>query len=258
VLFGSGLSPTKSAGGPFPTWRELPERLLEQALQHGVMLQTHVDARRMLMSGAVSLDTMLAELDTIKSTLRNARKYQAALDAIFSPTGAVCGDVHKALVELGVNLLVTTNYDELLEQAEGPPTRAVYTWQDADNAHSRIKAKRKVLFKIHGTVDKEKTVVMSRRDYDEAARDQSYQQIMRHFLQSYTFLLVGYGINDPHDLDVVFGLNVSAFGCATNTHYALMKDAQQSDKDRWQRDFNVQVMDYPNHGDLPAILRALR
>jgi hypothetical protein len=259
VLFGSGLSPTKNVGGPFPTWRELPDRLLEQALQQGVMSQPQVNARRAIFtSGHVSLEAMLAELDAIKIALRSARKYQPALEAIFSPTNATCGEVHRALVDLGVSVLVTTNYDELLEHAEGPPVRAVYTWQEADNALSRIGGGRKVLFKIHGTADKEGTVVMTRREYDDAARHQGYQQTMRHLLQSYTFLLIGYGINDPYDLDLAFGLNISAFGCATNAHYALMKDAQNTDIDRWQRELNVQVVPYQDHAHLPAILRALR
>ena len=41
-------------------------------------------------------------------------------------------------------------------------------------------------------------------------------------------------------------------------HYALMKDARQPDRDRWQNEFNVTVISYQDHADLPAILRQLR
>lgn len=260
VLFGSGLSPTKNAGGPFPTWRELPERLLDQALQQGVMSQRKADAHReVFASGHVSLNAMLTGLEGIKSELADARKYQIALDAIFCPENATSGDAHHALVDLGVNVLVTTNYDQLLEFAEGPPRRSVYTWQEADSALSRIKGGHKVLFKIHGTADREKTVVMTRREYDKAAGNDGYKEIMRHLLQSYTFLLVGYGINDPCDLDMAFSFSLSAFGSAANAHYALMKDdATHTDVDRWQRELNVKVVPYEDHAHLPAILRALR
>lgn len=259
VLFGSGLSPTKYSGGPFPTWRELPERLLGQALRFGVLTQAQVDARRAIFtSEPLPLKAMLTELDAIKVALRGARKYQQALDAIFSPSGAAHGDVHRALAELSAELLATTNYDELMEHAEGPPARSVYTWREADNALARIRGGRKVLFKIHGTVDKEQTVVMTRREYDDVARDQGYQQTMRYLLQRYTFLLIGYGINDPCDLDLVFSLNAKDFGVAASPHYALMKGAPQNDVDRWQSSLNVQVVPYASHDDLPTILRALR
>jgi hypothetical protein len=258
ILFGSGLTSTKKAGGPFPTWREIPDRLLDQAHQQGVMGQPEVDLRRAVFAhGHGSLEAMLADLDPVKVKLRAARKYQIALEAIFCPNNAASGDVHRALVDLGVSVLVTTNYDQLLEHTEGSP-RGVYTWQEADSALSRIKGGHKVLFKIHGTADREKTVVMTRQEYYEAARNDSYKEIMRHLLQSYTFLLVGYGINDPCDLDMAFSFNLSAFGSAANAHYALMKDATQTDVDRWQRELNVKVMPYEEHTHLPDILRALR
>lgn len=245
--------------GPFPRWTDLPDLLLDQAAKHAVWTQPQIDAQRAFFRGGyLSLEGMLVALDALKTALRGTRKYQAALNAIFRPTPAAPGDVHRALVELGVPVLATTNYDQLLEHAEGPPTRAAYTWKDADKALSDIDDGRKVLFKIHGTAGNEDTVVMTRAEYDKAAAHLPYQRTMSHLLQSYTFLLVGYGINDPLDLDLVFGINTTAFGAAARTHYALVKDPAANDRDRWQRAMNIQVVEYHDHGALPAILRALR
>ncbi len=69
-----------------------------------------------------------------------------------------------------------------------------------------------MLFKIHGSAEDEGTVVMTRAEYTEAAAHVPYQRTMSFLLQSYTFLLVGYGVNDPFDLDLVFALNSSASG----------------------------------------------
>src|SRR5262249_2387047 len=117
---------------------------------------------------------------------------------------------------------------------------------------------RKVLFKIHGTAEDDDSIVMTRAEYDKAAADLPYQRTMSYLLQSHTVLLVGYGINDPFDLDLVFGLNTAAFGSAARTPCALMhKSVSPTDRDRWLRDMNIQVVPYEDHGDLPAILRAL-
>ncbi|WP_438022678.1 SIR2 family protein [Sorangium sp. So ce233] len=259
VLFGSGLSMAKDVAGNFPRWNELPERLLDQAEKQGVWSQIQIEAKRKFFRGGhLPLEGMLSELDSLKTALRGARKYQVVLNDIFRPRTAAPGEVHRALVSVGVDVLATTNYDSLLEHVESPPVRAVYTWKDSDKALSDIEDGRKVLFKIHGTAENEDTVVMTRAEYAQAAALVPYQRAMSFLLQSYTFLLVGYGVNDPLDLDLVFGLNASAFGSAARTHYALVKDASANDRDRWQRELNIQVVSYPDHGDLPGILRALR
>lgn len=258
VLFGSGLSLAKDTGGLIPGWKELPERLLQQALAHGVMTPSIVENHRAgLKIESDSLSVMLAKLDNFRIALEDGRKYQQALSAIFCPDDAVSGDAHRALVDLGVEVLVTTNYDELLEHAE--PRRAVYTWKDADSAFARIKQGRKVLFKVHGTAGIARTVVMTRREYDAVAQDGGYQTVMRRLLQSYTFLLIGFSLNDPWDLDVVLRMNASNLGSEADAHYALMvKRESEPHIDRWQRELNVKVLPYDDHAQLPDILRALR
>jgi hypothetical protein len=257
VLFGSGLS--IGVPGNFPKWIDLPERLLDQAAKQGVWTPQQIQHKRdFFKDGYISLEGMLAELDTLKTTLRSTRKYRAALTSIFMPQGALFGDNHRALAGLDVNVVLTTNYDHLFEAADPPPGRLAYTWLKADKALDDIQEGRRVLLKIHGTAEDDDSVIMTRAEYDKAAANVPYQRTMSYLLQSYTFLLVGYGINDPLDLDLVFGLNAGAFGAATRTHYALMhKGVSATDRDRWQRDMNIQVVPYDDHGDLPAILRAL-
>lgn len=258
MLFGSGLSMASDVAGAFPRWSELPDRFLDQAARHGVWTPEQIDAKRAFFAGGyLPLESMLAELDSLKTALRSARKYRAALTAIFRPPGAAPGDVHHALVELGITVLLTTNFDELLEHVEGGPARTVYTWQKAPQAIEDIQQRRKVLFKIHGTAEDDDSVVMSRAEYDKAAAHAQYQRAMSLLLQNHVFLLVGYGINDPLDLDLLFGLNARAFETAARTHYALMKEPRPADRDRWQREMNIQVVPYDDHDELPAILRAL-
>ncbi|WP_437923409.1 SIR2 family protein [Sorangium sp. So ce291] len=259
VLFGSGLSMARDVKGNFPRWSDLPERLLEQVEKHGALSVEQIDGvRRLFQSGYVSLKTMLNCLDLVKNALDEVRKYRAAISAVFRPHIMAPGDVHRALAELDLGLLVTTNYDQLLEAVENSPVRAPYTWKESDGALSDINECRKVLFKVHGTAERDDTVVLTRSEYRSAAAHVPYQRTLSYLLQSFTFLLVGYGINDPLDLDLVFELNDGAFGAAARTHYALMNGVNPNDRDRWQRDLNVQVVPYQDHDDLPGILRALR
>ncbi|MFT3767111.1 MAG: SIR2 family protein [Minicystis sp.] len=164
--------------------------------------------------------------------------------------------MHRALAALGIDAILTTNYDRLFEAAD--PTRIAYTWQKAGPALADLQEGRAVLFKIHGSAEDDASVVMTRAEYDQAASNEAYRETMKFLLMGYTFLLVGYGINDPLDLDVVFGLNKKAFGSASRRHYALMpKSVSPNDRARWDREMNIQVIPYDDYGDLPAILRAL-
>jgi hypothetical protein len=82
---------------------------------------------------------------------------------------------------------------------------------------------------------------------------------MNHLLKTHTFLFVGYGINDPLDVDRIQKLNASVFQSSGRTHYALMKaPVSSAERDRWFREFCVQTIDYADHDQLPAILRSLR
>ncbi len=257
ILFGSGLS--FGVPGKFPSWGQLPERLLDEAEKLGIWTPAQIDHKRQFFkAGHVSLEVMLAELDTLKTAFGGVRKYRAAIGSIFRPAGAAPGDVHHAIAQLGVKVILTTNYDLLFEHVSGPPARMAYTWREADQALADIDAGHPVLFKIHGSAEHDDSIVMTRAEYTEAASHEPYQRAMSDLLRHYTFLIVGYGMNDPLDLDLVFELNVSAFGSASKTHYALMRDdVRATDRDRWQRDMNVQVVTYANHADLPAILRSL-
>jgi hypothetical protein len=261
VLVGSGLSLASDVVGNFPKWIELPERLLQQAEYHSVLEPSRIKAKRDFFRASasyLSLDQMLVELDSIKAALRSHRKYRTALTQIFRPANAAPGDVHRALIDLKMSIILTTNYDKLIELAEPGGTRDCYTWKEADKMLSDVEEGRDVLFKIHGTVERDETVIMTQAEYTGAKSHESYQQTMHFLLQSRTFLMVGYGMNDPYDLDPVLCMNADAFGASARTHYALMKDPSPNDRDRWQRDFNVQILPYKDFAELPAILRALR
>ena len=212
VLFGSGLSLAKDVVGSFPSWTQLPGRLLDLAEQQRHWTQDQIDGRRAHFKHYVSLNGMLRELDSIKEGLGGASGYRAALATLFRPQLAAPGDVHRALAALDVDLLMTTNYDRLFELAD--PNRIAYTWKNANGAAADIDAHRPVLFKIHGSAEDDTSVVMTSAEYDKAAADEPYRETMKYLLRAHPLLLVGYGINDPLDLDVVFGLNKRAFGSA--------------------------------------------
>ncbi|QRN92995.1 SIR2 family protein [Archangium violaceum] len=256
LCIGSGLSFSEGVQGNFPKWLELPQRFLDACERQGVLDAEIIAAKRTQFAKKMRLEVMLAELGTLVTAL--GRSYQDALNDIFRPPNAAPGLVHHAIAHLRVGAILTTNYDPLIEDLGETPRRQPYTWKEADRALNDLQAGRRILFKIHGTAERYDTVVITEREYDGVRSNTRYQSVLRHLLQEYMVLFLGYGMNDPFDIDLVLKWNADVFNSAARRHYALLKDPSDTDSDRYLRDHNVQVLPYSDYAALPGILEALK
>ncbi|WP_375769088.1 SIR2 family protein [Archangium gephyra] len=256
LFIGSGLSLGRDVKGNFPTWSQLPHRLLDACERLGSLDEQVIQARRALFSGRMRLEVMLADLGSLRAALD--RDYQKALNDIFRPSDAAAGAAHQAVARLGVRAILTTNYDPLLERLQETQHRQAYTWKESDLALNDLESGRHVLLKVHGTAERHDTVVMTESEYRDVRSNPSYRAVLGHLLQGYTFLFIGYGMNDPLDLDLVLRWNAEAFKSAARRHYALLKDPSDTDRDRYEREYNVRVIPYSDHAQLPVILDALQ
>ncbi len=255
LFLGSGLSLGNDVQGNLPTWSQIPERLLDACDRFDALDLGAIESKRNGFKVRMSLEQMLSEIGTLRTALR--RDYQAALNAIFRPIDAAPGAAHRTVATLDVRAILTTNYDQLLEKVAETPSRQPYTWKEADHALSELRAGRKVLLKVHGTAERHETVVMSEVEYHRARSDASYQAVLRYLLQDHVFLFVGYGMNDPLDLDLAFSGNAEAFKSAAQRHYLLLQNPTDADRDRYYRDYNVRVIPYAEHREVPEILARL-
>jgi WD40 repeat protein/predicted amidohydrolase len=255
LFVGSGLSLGSDVKGRFPTWSQLSERLLERCEHYESLDEEALVAKRARFKARMRLEDMLSELGTLRTAL--GRDYQDALNHIFRPADGAPGAAHRAVIELGTPALLTTNYDQLLEMVPETPRRQPYTWREAPKALGDLRAGRKVLLKVHGTAEHHETVVMSEVEYHQARADASYQAVLRYLLQEHVFLFVGYGMNDPLDLDLALAGNLGVFNDSAQRHYLLLKGAAEADCERYERTYNVRVIGYAEHAEVPPILARL-
>ncbi|OJT17291.1 hypothetical protein BO221_45020 [Archangium sp. Cb G35] len=256
LFIGSGLSLGRDVKGNFPTWSQLPHRLLDVCERLGSLDAQVIQARRGLFTGRMRLEVMLADLGSLRAALD--RDYQTALNDVFRPSDAAPGAAHQAVARLGVRAILTTNYDPLLERLQEAQHRQPYTWKESELALNDLESGRHVLLKVHGTAERHDTVVMTESEYRDVRSNPSYRAVLGYLLQGYTFLFIGYGMNDPLDLDLVLKWNAEAFKSAARRHYALLKDPSDNDRDRYEREYNVRVIPYSDHAQLPAILEELQ
>src|SRR5262249_23395340 len=125
----------------------------------------------------------------------------------------------QALADLNVRLC-TTNYDDLIEQANTLPT---VTFTDADRAQRvLLRGDREGVVHLHGHWAEPSTVVLGTRSYDRLRDDARYEGLRKCMAFGRTLVFIGVGDgNDDPDWALPRGWMTEALRASTATHYRL-------------------------------------
>ena len=256
VFVGSGLSlqddvevsyPDSCQWRRLPTWGEVPDRLAAQVKTY---LGKKVEPR-----DTETLDQFLLDLDYFKETLGTQRYYPRAMFDIFTPEVTSVGLAHRMLYRLPIAAVVTTNYDFVL-QCAAPAGTPVYTWKEARSAREYLEGggKLKPLLKVHGCASRPDTVVLTRTEYETLQNDQEYAALVRSLFDRHVILFLGFGFNDPRDLDLALR-EAELGGAATAEKFAVLPRAKCAEVS--SRFPQIQTIPLEQHHDLPVFLAEL-
>lgn len=154
-------------------------------------------------------NTILAQIDR-KDYLMACELLRRALadswrDVLFEEFGRRLEPtpVHQALVGLKQRIVITTNFDKLLETAwdrfsEGNshhPT--VFTKVDS-NVFKAFRDTRQYIIKIHGTVDDEESFIFTKGDFiNKAFGSWAYSEFLSTLMLTHTLIFIGFSMDDP-------------------------------------------------------------
>jgi len=104
---------------------------------------------------------------------------------------------HRRLLRLGIRTWITTNFDDLLEQAlREAGQRFTKVVRDRDLPYTS--ADRLTLIKLHGDIEQPDTIVITQQDYNTYFRRfPRVKEKLSSLLVDKTFLFIGYSISDP-------------------------------------------------------------
>ncbi|MEI2266069.1 SIR2 family protein [Erwinia sp. CGal63] len=112
--------------------------------------------------------------------------------------------LHKSLISLGQRIILTTNFDKLVESAwasslaDGERHFKVLTKIDNDIFKILKDHDTSYIIKIHGSIDDVSNIVFSRSQYIRLAfGNENYSLFLDSLLLNYTFLFVGFSMDDP-------------------------------------------------------------
>jgi SIR2-like domain len=149
-------------------------------------------------------------------TIRTRRQLVQEIEAVVQ-AGKAPSPVLRALAELGFTLIITTNYDQLLERAlrdaRSEPRVTVYSPDSTRPTEQYLDdptPERPFVFKIHGDIGTPESVVITDEDYIQFVlrmRDQKpyypVPEIFTFQFERWTTLFVGYSLVD-YNLRLLF------------------------------------------------------
>jgi hypothetical protein len=163
--------------------------------------------------------------------------------------------VHQLLASLPVREMVTTNFDELLERAVAAvdgTTPAILPFDAATSSDRWI-------LKLHGTVDRPETIVLTRDDYlRTSVTHGALLGLVQALLVTRHMLFVGYSLSDEDFHQLVHEIR-SALPGRDPMGTALLLEPDDLLADLWAADLNLVPMEPPSTGiESPARASGVR
>jgi NAD-dependent SIR2 family protein deacetylase len=160
--------------------------------------------------------------------------------------------LHEAIVQLGCNNYVTTNYDKLLEKTLHLRGREIQVISNKNLVElpiiNRLDACNYIL-KSHGDIDDVDSIILTREDYSKLYQDTSnIAQTLKTLFLTRTVIFVGFGLSDP-DFDHIRDCITNTYGCQQIVHYAIMPDMEADEKRYWKEQYGIKVLSYHTSTD---------
>ncbi len=119
--------------------------------------------------------------------------------AFYGPGMARPSLPHYLLMSLPVRVVVTTNYDDLLEQSLDALRRYPTTITEAAQVSRTGHGEGVSVVKLHGDAATSRQFVLSRDDFERFPRERpAMASLLEGLLLNHSFFFVGYGLRDPN------------------------------------------------------------
>lgn len=181
-------------------------------------------------------------------------------------------EIHKAIMSLGPSCFITTNYDDLLEQAyrsSRPASfepRVVLNTQLLEQAEIVHAQARGFIFKPHGDARNTESIVLTREQYRMLLPEGPLSVTLNTFktlLESRPVLFLGFGLRDPDFLHVR-DILANIYRGGMRDHYAIVADPVRDQFDYWRAHYGIHLVGYEtadegrDHSSLITLLDQLR
>ena len=248
---GAGISRhslTRTSENLFPTWVELVKELLETAIRLDYLSSKDEAEINALLERRAYPEAAQAVKDIMPE-----HELGALLRKRLDSKSAEPGQLHHALLKLRSTLILTTNYDLLLEQAyakEFGVMPEVVTPKSSYRVAEALKLQQSrlnspLIFKIHGTIDKPLDLVFGLADYQRLTYGYpQYRNILSIIFMTKIVLILGFSFSDPDLIEVIGGLRGGMHSSVPD--YIVLPQGEKSgiEKKQLRQIFGLEVIEY--------------
>lgn len=266
-----GAGPSIAAG--LKGWNDLCKDLYEWVVSQNKLPEGECKYLNRLLEN----ENLPLFLQIIENELRAGLLYDKLHD-LYRPQGLSPSRSHIAIAMLPVPLRLTTNYEELLEQAirdlpkayeRNSPLRNLLTWQDGAQLLELVRSGEPGLIKIHGDFSREKSIILTKSHFRRLSYESPFWSVLKALISTRTFLFIGCSLRDP---DVFSLLDEVIEECRVPSdsgqadpgppmHYALLPldEANAPFIRHLRSDYQIATLPVPTGSDgapdLPSVLR---
>ena len=251
VFVGSGLS---IAAG-LPGWPDLLRRMIKWAEEYGRDMSDRADLEK-----DIDDNKLLDVAEEMRERLGENDFRQFMVKVFRNPDlGPV--EAHELLTEIPFSAVITSNYDTFVEDTciRKGPSPLVFTQLDYPELAGALRDDEFYVLKVHGTINRMETIILGRSDYREVMfSNPAYQQHLATLFSTKTVLFLGFALTDPGLMTLMDKLGAIFKGYG-GKHYALMhvKEVPPYRQNRFERDYNIHIIPYDDHSEVPVFLREL-
>jgi hypothetical protein len=255
---GSGLS--VAAG--LPTWSGLMDELIIKTEQLGYVSAEKIAEYKRLSKDPSKFLFLAEDLKAEMASGFTDYMYDRFGKPDIKPT-----ETHLALMDIPHALVITLNYDRLLENAfnskKGYPPNS-YTYRDSREAANSYWKRSYFILKAHGDANRDvEGLILSQRDYRRTLyRENGYRSLLQAMFTTNAIIFLGVSLNDPEFNQLVDYLHDSYHGGGP-THFALLEETriENTMAKRYFEDFKIQTVKYSNgdgtHQEVLEFLKCL-
>jgi hypothetical protein len=248
-----------------PDWRGLLESGLKWCEAHAADLNLQPADLQRITSG-VNLDApSLACFELWANTAFSRATYDAHwkhplyaawLEQLFGRVPAGRPEIYDALATMEPRVVITTNYDTLL-QRELMPDSDVVTW-DKPQAIANLFREGRGVFHLHGVYDRPDSVVLTSRDYERVAQHDMRSRVAQLITTHSILLFVGVSVAGATDRHLATLLRMAQpkeidAPLAPRNHILLHRGRLAPAEVARLKEYNIQPLSYGDEfSDLPS------
>lgn len=253
---GAGLSAAATGGEQCATWHGLLLDGVETCVREVADLPDGWAATKTKDLDSGDMVSYLSVAEDISLRLRNFHEGREFDSWIRNTVGKLeLTDVGRQLIEsvcaLGT-VVVTTNYDSLIEQVTGWKS---YTWDDEEFAPANITSE--AVLHLHGAASKPRSIILSGGDYQRLSDNKLNQKLSDSLflVRRFIFIGCGDGMADPH-IAPLLEMMIKLIPNDKREHFILVTEDERRQADGLSR--RVSAVPYgKRYQELPKFLQRL-